>query len=242
MNEYHEELTKAVKLFWRTRDKQSKRQGSTSGRKDQGARAAVTGGKQMDGFVDLVRKISLDAGIDESCIYTRSHLELPGYYRPEKKWDLIIVAEEVLLAVIEFKSQIGPSFGNNYNNRTEEAIGNAQDIWTAFREGAFSVSHRPWLGYVMLLEDVSGSTTPVTVREPHFPVFPEFVGSSYADRYQILMDKLVRERLYDASCFLMASKSGGKQGKYSEPSTDLRFAVFANSLEAKLKSYCDSAD
>jgi len=35
---------------------------------------------------------------------------------------------------IELKSRVG-SFGNNVNNRTEEAIGNAADIWRAYEEG-----------------------------------------------------------------------------------------------------------
>ena len=43
------------------------------------------------------------------------------------------VVDGRLLAVIELKSQVGPSFGNNFNNRTEEAIGSAVDFWTAYR-------------------------------------------------------------------------------------------------------------
>jgi hypothetical protein len=61
-------------------------------------------------------------------VYCEKYVELPGWYRPEKKWDLLIVSDGKLLAGIEFKSQVG-SFGNNYNNRTEEAIGSATDIW-----------------------------------------------------------------------------------------------------------------
>ena len=106
----------------------------------------------------------------------RNDIELPGWYRPEKKWDLLVVADGKLLAGIEFKSQVG-SFGNNYNNRTEEAIGSATDIWAAYREGAFKPSARPWLGYLMLLEEAPGSVTPVRAREPHFKVFPEFKRS-----------------------------------------------------------------
>src|SRR5471030_2748197 len=74
-------------------------------------------------------------------------------YRPEKKWDLIVISNKQLVCVMEFKSQVGPSFGNNFNNRTEEAIGSATDIWAAYREGAFKPSSRPWLGYLMLLEE-----------------------------------------------------------------------------------------
>ena len=54
-------------------------------------------------------------------VYCEKYVEIPGWYRPEKKWDLLVVADNKLLAGIEFKSQVG-SFGNNYNNRTEEAI------------------------------------------------------------------------------------------------------------------------
>jgi hypothetical protein len=39
-------------------------------------------------------------------------LSYGGWYRPEKKWDLLIVSDGKLLAGIEFKSQVG-SFGNN---------------------------------------------------------------------------------------------------------------------------------
>lgn len=85
-----------------------------------------------------------------------------------------MVVEGTLLASIEFKSQVGPSFGNNYNNRTEEALGSATDIWAAYREGAFKPSARPWLGYLMLLEETARSMSPVRARQPHFKVFPEF--------------------------------------------------------------------
>lgn len=204
------------------------------GRSDQGSRAAVTGGKQMDGFISLVREIVTDDGLPEDAVYRERCLELPGYFRPEKKWDVLLVQDGVLIAAIEFKSQVGPSFGNNFNNRSEEAIGSAQDIWTAYREGAFRTSERPWLGYVMMLEECSRSTSSVSVREPHFAVFPEFSGASYAKRYQLLLIKLVRERLYDSTCFLMSSRDKGIRGRYSEPDDELSFARFAASLSGQV--------
>jgi hypothetical protein len=137
-----------------------------------------------------------------------------------------------LLAGIEFKSQVS-SFGNNYNNRTEEAIGSAVDIWAAHREGAFKPSARPWLGYLMLLEEAPASLNPVRAREPHFKVFPEFREASYAKRYEILLTKLVRERLYDAACFLMSNASDGPKGRYTEPAAELGFQNFVASLMAK---------
>src|SRR3984957_5685924 len=223
------DLRRAIKHFWSTRETQAQKQGSKTGARDAGARTAVTGGRQMDGFVSLVRDHLCKSGLPAAHVYCEKRVELPGWYRPEKKWDLLIVADGQFLAGIEFKSQVG-SFGNNYNNRTEEAIGSAADIWSAYREGAFKPSARPWLGYLMLLEEAPESVRPVRAPEPHFKVFPEFKEASYAKRYEVLLTKLVRERLYDASCFLMSSAAEGRKGLYREPSAELGFRNFVESL------------
>jgi len=119
----------------------------------------------MDGFCALVNWLLVQNGMTEASIYVRANLELPGYFRPTKQWDMLVVHEGHLIAALEFKSQRGPSFGNNFNNRTEEALGNAKDLWTAYREGAFGKERpRPWLGWLMLLEDSSGSRQPVGVE------------------------------------------------------------------------------
>jgi hypothetical protein len=225
-------LRAAIKQFWNTRETQAQKQGALSGAKDAGARSAVTGGAQMNGFVSLVRELLCEGGLPQAHVFCERYIELPGWYRPEKKWDLLIVADSKLLAAIEFKSQVG-SFGNNYNNRTEEAIGSATDIWAAYREGAFKPSARPWLGYLMLLEEAPGSIRPVRAAEPHFKVFPEFKEASYAKRYEVLLTKLVRERLYDSACFLMSSATDGAKGKYREPAPELNFKNFISSLLAK---------
>jgi hypothetical protein len=223
-------LRAAIRHFWKTRDSQARRQGTASGMKDAGARSAVTGGAQMDGFVSLVRNLLCENGLPRTEVFCETSLELPGWYRPEKKWDLLFVSDGQLVAGIEFKSQVGPSFGNNYNNRTEEAIGSATDLWAAYREGAFAPSARPWLGYLMMLEETTGSTSPVRNREPHFEVFPEFKDASYARRYQLLLTKLVRERLYDSACFLLSDRVSGPKGSYREPDPELSFEKFIGSL------------
>lgn len=186
----------------------------------------------MNGFINLVRDLLCESGLPKTHVYCEKSVELPGWYRPEKKWDLLVVSNGKLVAGIEFKSQVG-SFGNNYNNRTEEAIGSATDIWAAYREGAFKPSVRPWLGYLMLLEEAPASLGQVRAREPHFKVFPEFKEASYAKRYEILLMKLVREPLYDAACFLMSNAAGGPRGLYSEPIQELSFRNFIASLTAK---------
>ena len=104
--EIHERLKVAEQQFWGTRETQAQKQGSSSGSKDAGARSAVAGGAQMNGFVNLVRDLLCNSGLPEAHIYCEKHVELPGWYRPEKKWDLLIVADGKLLAGIEFKSQV----------------------------------------------------------------------------------------------------------------------------------------
>lgn len=227
----------AVRHFWRTRVDQSSRQGDETD-KDRGSRGAVTGGKQMDGFTRLVRDLLVEAKVPASCIAIDKRVELPGWFRAEKKWDLVITHEGELLAAIEFKSQIGPSFGNNFNNRSEEALGSATDIWAAYREGAFKPSSRPFLGYLMMLEDCDRSRAPVKVVEPHFPVFAEFKNASYRDRYAILIEKLLRDRLYDGACFLLSSAASSVSGDHIEPHAELTFKKFIAPLLAHVGRIC----
>jgi len=190
----------------------------------------VTGGKQVDGFIRLMAALLAESGIARQHIHIeKKQVVVPGWFRPTKEWDIVAMVDGTLLAVVEFKSQVG-SFGNNFNNRTEEAIGNATDILTAYREGAFKSSPRPWCGYFMLLEDTPGSRSPVEIREPHFGVFPEFRESSYADRYRIFCQKLVRERLYDAACLILSDPKVGQRGQYTEPADEISFRNFAASL------------
>ncbi len=227
-----ERLREAVKQFWLTREAQAQKQRTSSGRKDAGARAAVTGGAQMGGFVDLVRQLLFESGLSDAHVYCEKRIELPGWFRPERKWDLLIVSEGRLYAGIEFNSHVG-SFGNNYNNRAEEAIGSATDLWAAYREGAFQPSSRPWLGYMMHLEEAPAPLSAVGAREPHFKVFPEFRDASYEKRYEILLTKLLRERLYDAACLLTSSATDAARGRYGEPAAGLGFQNFALSLMAR---------
>jgi hypothetical protein len=224
-------FSEAVREFWRTREKQTNAQ-RQRGQSDQGSRSAVTGGQQMNGFVRKIAELMIDSGINRNAIFCQKTLaELPGFFRPTKEWDIVVVDNGHFLAAIELKSQIGPSFGNNFNNRTEEALGSALDIWTAYREGAFQTSLTPWLGYILLLEECPESQRPIGVREPHFPVFPEFRSASYAKRYELFCRKLVRERQYNAACFIMAGRTSiDSIENYIEPSLDLSANRFLSQL------------
>mgnify|MGYP000872080264 CR=1 FL=1 len=232
-----ERFREAVQQFWRARDAQLAKQ-VASGRIDAGTRGAVTGGTQMGALEVLVRDLLVEAGLDENHIHTRTALELPGYFRPEKKWDLLVIADGQLVVAIEFKSQVGPSFGNNYNNRVEESIGSAKDIWTAYREGRFGTAPRPFLGYFFLLEDAPDVHRPVRVFEPYFDVDPEFKNASYSRRYEILCRRLVLERLYDTACLTLSTNEDPT--KITFPAEDLTFHRFAAALRGHVRTFVES--
>lgn len=239
MLDYKKELEKAVRHFWRTRGTQKKRQGGNSGRKDSGNRGAVTGGKHADGFVELIAAIVKDAALPNVDIHVtrKKPRTLPGFYRPCKEWDLVVLSDKDLVAVVEVKSQVG-SFGNNFNNRVEEALGNATDFWSAYREGAFKPSQRPWLGYLFMLEETAKSLRPTKrVNLNPYNIDDAFQERSYAKRYELVCQRLVRDRLYDAACFFTSNADGGKRGKYNEPNLELSITNFAISLHARAAAF-----
>lgn len=228
-------MPKAVRHFWKARETASQKQ-KAKGANDQGNRSAVTAGKNLDGFIAMTRDIIVANGVPKECVYTegRAWVTLPGFYRPTKNWDLLVVKDSQLLAVVEFKSQVGPSFGNNFNNRVEEALGNAVDLNTAFREGGFGESSKPFVGYFFVLEACEKSTSPVSFSSPHFSAMREFQDASYAERYEILCRKLVQEQLYDAAALVLTQRGSLKTGDYSDASTITSVRRFASSLAGKI--------
>lgn len=227
---YEHKAKEAVKSFWGARDAAKQKQ-IESGNTDQGERAGVTAGKNMDGFLALILDIIKANGLAQADIHqNRAMLTLPGYFRPTKLWDLLVVHKGELIAAVELKSQVGPSFGNNFNNRTEEAIGTAHDFWTAYREGAFGHQPRPFVGWMMMVEDTPESRRAVKDTSPHFPVFKEFSAASYLDRYNILCQKLVREHLYSAATVLASPRQAIQAGEFSEMSAMTGLKPFVTAL------------
>ncbi|MFT7402315.1 MAG: hypothetical protein ACI83N_001917 [Hydrogenophaga sp.] len=224
---HEKKMTKAVATFWANRDKAREKQ-LASGKSDQGERASVTAGKNMDGFLDLIieptgspRPRSTKSGPWWHC---------QCYFRPTKLWDLLVIHRGQLIAAIELKSQVGPSFGNNFNNRTEEAIGTAHDFWTAYREGAFGQQPRPFAGWLMLVEDAPASRKEVKDKSPHFPVSKEFQGASYLKRYDVLCRRLMQEQLYTTAALVTSPRSANKSGEHAPTSDMTSFKTFVTRL------------
>jgi hypothetical protein len=248
--DFDERVRQATRTFW------AGRSSAGTERTQGGTRDSVIGGKNMDGFVDLVEHVARHCGLPADAVHRqKSKVALPGFFRATKDWDAVVIHKQRLLGVFEFKSQVG-SFGNNFNNRSEEVIGSAADLWVAHHLGAYG--HRPappsavaqsapallnpvyqvdprppFVGWLMLLEECERSTTEVRCVEPHFPVFPEFKGASYARRYQLLCERLVERRLYSAAA-LELTPTGKDTCKSMSPATSIKnmFAEFAGRVLA----------
>ncbi len=227
---FEQKTQSAVMAFWDNRVAARQRQ-LESGQQDQGERSGVTAGKNMDGFLTLVTDIVHANGLKHADLHLeRRALTLPGYFRPTKLWDMLVMSKGQLIAALEFKSHVGPSFGNNFNNRAEEAIGTAHDLWTAYREGAFGEHPRPFVGWIMMLEECEASCSPIRDRSPHFPLFHDFIGASYADRYNIMCRKLMQEQLYTTASVILSPRSASNTGEYRELSVLTGLKTFVTSL------------
>lgn len=225
-------VSDAVLHIWQSRTEARERQ-IAAGKTDAGLRSEVTSGGHMDMMANLIADAFVDAKIPRSSVFCgRSSLKLPGYFRAEKQWDIVVVHKGQLVAAIELKA-IASSYGNNMNNRTEEALGNAVDLAHSIKHNLVG-SHTPWLGYVFVIRDEQGkkgSNHPVGVKEPHFKIDPAFKDKSYKERAQILCKRLALERLYDKVWFVTADPD---TSTVNEPDTEMSWVKFKAAIEGKV--------
>jgi len=248
--DFDQQVRKAVGTFWASRSSKF------ATRSQGGKRDSVVSGKNMAGFIDLVDRVIAHCGLPADAVHRRKFkVVLPGFFRATKDWDALVIYKTRPLGVFEFKSQVG-SFGNNFNNRREEVIGSATDLWIAHHLGAYgqrpserkdiaddappainpiyqSDPRPPFVGWQVLLEDSTGSQTAVRCAEPHFKVFPEFHDASYARRYRLLCERLVERQLYSAAALELTPREG-EISRALSPATSIRnlFAEFAGRVLA----------
>lgn len=114
----------------------------------------------------------------------------------------------------------------------------AIDFWTAYKKGVFKPSQKPWLGYLFMLEEDEKSVRPTQrIGLKPFSVDEAFQELSYAKRYALVCERLVREMLYDAACFFTSSAKTGIRGAYDQPNEELSIRNFAISLHARAAAF-----
>lgn len=202
-----EEVSDAVQRFW------SGRIGGTQ---------AATHDKA---FLGLIARDLTDLGWDPHIAEGVSDqlARVGGYFRASKSWDIICRGSQGELRVcVEFKSQVD-SYGNNENNRYEEALGSGLDVRARYGPHVA-------LGFVFVLCEEPASTRPT--RLVHDEILPEFKETSHIDRRAIFARRLTEFRLnempfYDAAAVLFVARDGS----FSHPQdADLDFRTFGERL------------
>ena len=195
-------------------------------------------GKHADPIVDLVVEDMVAAGYDAAQLFRDGReIVLPGWFRPAKKWDIAAYDGGALVGAIELKS-ISSSFGNNANNRAEESIGSAIDVEHATRNHLLEPTVlRPNFGYVIVVNENEKSLCVRQRSEANTPIFGVdsiFDGASYVDRFAILGQRLLEERIYQAVWVVAVDV---ERGLAREPSSLLTYEKFM----ANVKSWIDIA-
>ena len=227
-NYYYQQAFYAVVGIESSREDAAARQASL-GHSDAGLRGQVTSGGHLDPLAYVIRDVLVDAGLNEEDICIKKKLELPGYFRPEKKWDLLAFHNGELVIAIELKS-IWSSYGNNMNNRAEEAIGSGYDFRLANKYDLMGNSV-PWLGYVFVIKDDPSILTPKSSKRPHFAVDKSFEGASYLERSVLTCRRLVAERVYDRAFYAVCNP---ETLTMDEPAADMTWAKFEAALRGKV--------
>lgn len=152
-----------------------------------------------------------------------------GHFRPAKAWDIVCRdSEDRPRICVEFKSQVD-SYGNNENNRYEEALGSGIDARAG--HGANLT-----LGFFLVLCEEDATSRPT--RERIADGDPIFAQSSHVDRRAIFARRLVAFRVndvpfYDAAALLLVHRDGTYRS-LDDPAIDVR--TFAERLAESARS------
>lgn len=227
----------AIESFWSTRESQRARledEGKSGG--------AARANGHMGGIERIVVQEFLNADIPQECIKTGQPY-LPGYFRVRKQWDLAVVLDDILVAAVEFKSQVG-SVGKNINNRFEEALGTATDTHAAQAKNQAYGEVPPWLGYVFVLQETDETEQKNRSTSALFPTDPAFDGMSYNERYQEMVRRFIGEKIYQAGWFL-TTKITDEGIVYNEPLATATANAFSIQIRGRVeyvKAVLDARD
>lgn len=127
-----------------------------------------------------------------------------GHFRAAKAWDIVCRDSKGEPRIcVEFKSQVD-SYGNNENNRYEEALGSGLDVRARYGSEAA-------LGFFLVICDEEATRRITRDRLPDLDDI--FKGTSHLDRRMIFAERIVewelqQRPLYDAAAVLMVTRDG----------------------------------
>ncbi len=240
LNGIDQGIAEAVMHFWTERS-------------ENGVRA----GKTLDGFESVIKWVVRNNGMPDADIITGRQAQIPGYFRPTKSWDILVMSQGTLVAVIELKS-IADSFGKNINNRNEEVLGSGIDVKEAFAEDAFEGITRLFTGYVILVEDCPETQSSVAIHMKQFRAMSEFMaapetrqslyqrgqnglypsipGVSYMKRFDILCRRLMQKNLYTSAAVVTTPRSAIQDGCFGAVTQETGIMAFMSTLASHIEN------
>ncbi|MET7423652.1 PaeR7I family type II restriction endonuclease [Dactylosporangium sp. NPDC005555] len=221
--EQHKAIETALKDYWASRRAAKEKQQQDGLIDDTGERSTATSGVHLDSLAAHLAQVCITAGAPADQVFYRTPqgaraagrprrrlsgrtaITFPGYFRPTKEWDLVVYHRERPIVAVELKSQNGPSYSNNANNRVEEAIGSAVDLKRAC--DALLIPGRPWLGYVYVIEDdLTSRRRGGSTESSMYPRDSVYEHWSYVDRVRLLCTRLVADGYYGAAWAVATSR------------------------------------
>lgn len=165
----HNALIKAaIKSFWETKQKQLTASGDSSNR------GAVVGGKQLDAFAELLKRLAIEQGVPEKCIYT-SQAYLPGYFRSSKDWDFLIIApNKKLIAAVELNPRLAPMATISITERKKPSV----QLWIFGPLSARTSSPAKLLRGLATLRSLAKMRVQRIPSATTSPIIPSFRNSS----------------------------------------------------------------
>lgn len=240
INGFEERVSSAVQSFWNVR-----------------AEAGVRSGRTLDAFVEVIEWVVRTNGMPDAVVKTGQKAKIPGFFRPSKSWDIVVLNHGTLIAAIELKS-VADSFGKNANNRTEEALGSGVDVKEAFAENIYDGITKLFTGYIILVEDCSDTQKNIDIEMPDFKAMREFVvsdaeyakyirgddgfypkkisGRSYMDRFDILCRHMMQKQLYTTATVI---KSVRDDNSFSYVSRETGIKNFLLTLASHIEVVSD---
>mgnify|MGYP003588765963 FL=1 len=233
-SQWHAKIQAAIDAFWGMRLYQAN---AITNNVQGGTRNQVLAAKHLDAIralvIDGLTAINVPA---HHIFHSGRGTRIPGYYRPSKNWDLAATDPAgQLMVLLELKSMTG-SYGNNQNNRFEEGLGNVTDVTAAINSRI--IPSRPWLGYVFVTGDDSGSNAIPSAQPTFYPPDPAFAGATYLDRAQTFIERVVTSGLYDAGWYVATQPPPPRTpAAWREPSPGLTWSAFYSSLAQHVARY-----
>lgn len=194
--------------------------------------AVARGNGHLTRVAQALADVCRDAGAtDVVSRVPKKRLTLPGYFRPTKEWDVVAWHHGRPVAAIELKSQAG-SFGNNPNNRAEEAVGNAEDLRRAVKSGLLPPL---WTGFAFIIEDCDKSNSrSKNQARSELPTDDEFAHWTYAERVRVLCERLQATKSYDATWAVATSRP--PDFNWRDLASDVTWQSFSESLRSHLQA------